>query len=111
LFIPEFKPRSEELVLSVQLRRFAEALHGARKWVGPNRRDRLNAFKAHMVAIALSETGRPCDSEVSAVLAAVLHNPRYTTKAHQAWRRKHAALVARTRTELLDRSRQPLHFG
>jgi hypothetical protein len=86
-----------------QLREYAKAVGSLPQLLGPRHKHTLHAWKAHLVAIVLEQTGKAHDREVSALMAAVLENQKYSEKAHQAWRLKHGHLVERERTRIRNR--------
>jgi hypothetical protein len=79
--------------LSEQLRAYAEGLDFLRKMFGPKTKLRQHVWKAQLVAMVVNNTGTPHDREVSALIGAVLDDPKYSEKAHQAWRLGHAELI------------------
>jgi hypothetical protein len=86
-----------------QLREYAKAVGSLPQLLGPRHKHTLHAWKAHLVAIVLEQTGKAHDREVSALMAAVLENQEYSEKAHQAWRLKYGHLVERERVRIRSR--------
>lgn len=103
---PKFVVLCEGPTLAMRLREYADHLEVLRSLYGPKRKIRLHAWKSHIVAVVIEDTKRPHDHEVSALIAAVLDDTRYTEKAHQAWRRKHDDFIELQR-ELVRERRNP----
>jgi hypothetical protein len=80
-----------------RLREYANGVESLRRFIGPEHKIRMHVWKAWLVGIVLEQTGKAHDPEVSALIAAVLNNPKYSEKAHQAWRLKHSSLVEKQR--------------
>lgn len=101
LSIEHLDPRFAEIhqppTLPDQLRKYAHNLSYLPKLYGPKRKLSRHAWKALIVAKTIEDTGKPHDSEISALIAAVLDNRRYGSKAHQAWRLKHRELIEKMR--------------
>jgi len=79
--------------ISERLREYANTLDFLRRVHGPKRKIRAHAWKAWIVAHVLEDTKRPHDLEVSSLIAAVLDDPKYSEKAHQAWRLKNTDIL------------------
>lgn len=92
--LPQFVDIHKTPSLSDQLHAYADGLDYLRKYFGPKRNPREQAWKARLVAIVIADTKTPHDREVSSLIAAVLENPKYSEKAHQTWRLGHANLIS-----------------
>jgi hypothetical protein len=90
----------ESPTLADRLRDYANLIESLRQDYGPKRRVSMNAWKAWIVAIVTEDTRKNYDREVSSLIAAVLDNPKYSDKAHQAWRLKHGHAVEMMRGKL-----------
>ena len=86
---PGFVGLNEPPTLSERLRKYAGLLNDRIKFFGPKRKIQAHVWKAWIVAHVVEDTKKQHDSEVSSLIAAVLHDRKYSEKAHQAWRLKH----------------------
>jgi hypothetical protein len=91
--LPQFVDLPGHTSLSERLRAYADGLDYLRRFFGPKKKLRQHVWKAQLVAMVVSNTGAPRDREVSALIGAVLDAPKYSEKAHQAWRLSHAELI------------------
>jgi len=90
---PGFVRLHESPTLSERLREYVSLLDYGRKLFGPKRKISAHAWKALIVAHVIEDTKRPHDLEVSSLIAAVLDDPKYSEKAHQAWRLKYSDTI------------------
>jgi hypothetical protein len=94
---PLFVGLHDSPTLPDRLREYAKRLDQQTELFGPKRNHRKHLWKALIVAIVTEDTKRPHDAEVSAIIAAVLKDMKYSEKAHQAWRLKHRSYIERMR--------------
>lgn len=100
---PRFAELHRPPSLPDRLRAYAKAIESLPKVFGPKHKVAMHAWKAHLVAAVLQQTGKAHDCEVSSLIAAVLNSSKYSEKAHQAWRLDHAELIERERMRLQER--------
>ena len=101
--LPQFIEVRRLQTLSEQLREYADTLDSLRRVFGPKSRPRLHAWKAWIVAVVTEDTKAPHDREVSALIGAVLDEPKYSEKAHQKWRLDHIDHIKLMRKKVLQR--------
>lgn len=103
---PLFVGLREPPTLPERVREYAGLLDHRSKLFGPKRSIRAHMWKAWVVATVTEDTGHPHDAEVSSVLAAVLDAPKYSEKAHQAWRLKYRDFIEMMRAKLKEHRRK-----
>jgi hypothetical protein len=91
-------PTLPELLLE-----YANKIKSLLRIQGPGHKIYLHVWKAHFVAIVVESTGKAHDLEVSSIIAAVLNTPKYSEKAHQAWRLRYAQVIENERVRLRAR--------
>jgi hypothetical protein len=96
---PEATPRVRAAlrVLPEILRFYAEILEGLPRFLPLRKRHFREHLKALVVAHVENRTGKPRDSDVSALISAATDNPNYSPQAHKAWRIKNRPLVLSVR--------------
>ena len=67
---------------------YARQLELAKATLGPKRGLALHMQKYWIVKYVISATRKPCDNEVSALIAATSGNNSYDTASHKQWRHK-----------------------
>lgn len=103
---PWFVGIHESPTLPERLRQYANLLDHRRKVFGPKRKIRTHTWKAWIVAHVMEDTKKPHDHEVASLLAAVLDDPEYSDKAHQAWRLKNTDIIEMMIETLREHRRQ-----
>ena len=87
---------------------YARELELTKMTLGPKKKRALHMQKYCLVKHVILKTGRPCDHEVSVLIAAASGNDSYDTASHKQWRYKwfdYFDRRAREADQLADRPR------
>jgi hypothetical protein len=107
---PQFVDIHKRPTLSTRLQAYAGSVESLLRLFGPKLRPMMHGWKTLLVATVMEDAGRPCDKEVSAIMAATLQAD-YSEKAHQKWRLGRRKEIEEAQHHLRERRSKRAHVG